>query len=150
KLLAGTPLSAILDEKTGAYAIRKETETKPKNAFGAAPGSARPEKLAETSDGKPNETDNAALRLPAYTVTGSKTFNADISRTRDDPQPYVVFDRAVLTKSGASTLNEFFKTRLPMNSAQDSANQSGGTNANTSEINLRGLGSNQTLILVDG
>src|SRR5262249_35178148 len=67
------------------------------------------------------------------------------------PQPYVVFAAEQIQQSQATTLNDFFKTRLPMNALQESQGQvnvdSGGSR---SVINLRGLGENQTLVLVDG
>lgn len=86
-------------------------------------------------------------------VVGRRSQNADIKRTEDDPQPYVVLGREEIERSGAVDLNDFFRKRLPMNSQGTSAAQGQPSALNfgaASEINLRGLGSNQTLILVDG
>jgi iron complex outermembrane recepter protein len=86
---------------------------------------------------------------PELQTAGSTSLNADTRRTENDPQPYVVFDREELARTMSANVGDFLKTRLPMNTTQDTASQqtSGG---NRSAINLRGLGTNQTLILVDG
>jgi len=88
-------------------------------------------------------------------VVGQKTLNVDIRRTENDPQPYVVFDSKQIEKSGATNLEDFFRKYLPMNTAQQPRSQSALNGANgkgqsTSQINLRGLGVDQTLILIDG
>lgn len=86
-------------------------------------------------------------------VVGRRTLNADIRRSEDDAQPYVVFDAEDIERSGATDLNDFFRTRLPMNAASSSrAQASTGTGGPdpTSRIDLRGLGVNETLVLVDG
>src|SRR5262249_9293075 len=82
-------------------------------------------------------------------VKGSKSINADIERTEDDSQPYVVFSADDIRESQASTLEDFFKARLPMSASQGTTRQTANGD-NTSSINLRGLGANQTLIVVDG
>ncbi len=87
---------------------------------------------------------------PEILVKGRRTLNTDIRRTEDDPQPYVVFDSEDIQNSQASSLEEFFRTRLPMNAAAGSVNQNTGEGQTTSSINLRGLGQNETLVVVDG
>jgi iron complex outermembrane recepter protein len=75
----------------------------------------------------------------------------DIKRSEDDVQPYVIFTHEDIERSGATSLNNFFKERLTMNSVGLTASQTPtSANGNVSRINLRGLGVNQTLILVDG
>jgi iron complex outermembrane recepter protein len=95
--------------------------------------------------------EDVTLSLPEILVSGSRSLNMDIVRTRDDAQPYVVFDRETIARSGVTNLEEFFKTRLTASVSAVSSDQNplsfGG---NQSQINLRGLGTNQTLILVDG
>lgn len=89
--------------------------------------------------------------IPEILVRGKRTINADIERTEDDSQPYVVFDRGEIDRSPASNLEEFFKSQLPMNTLQGSGNQrANNAFGNASSVNLRGLGTNQTLMLVDG
>lgn len=86
-------------------------------------------------------------------VVGSRSQNVDIRRSEDDPQPYVVFTSDDVQKSQTSNVEDFLKTRLPMNAVQQTKNQyssTGTTASNLSSVNLRGLGVNQTLILIDG
>lgn len=153
-MLSDTGLVAVQEAKSGAFSVRPEWVDEAKNvnrAIAESSKSVRPEKQARTdldANGEP------IVKLDTFEVFGRKTLNMDIQRTRDDVQPYVVFDRATIESSGATSLNDFFRTRLPMNTMQQSNEQSANpafTSAmNTSRINLRGLGSNQTLILVDG
>lgn len=88
--------------------------------------------------------------IPEILVRGSRSSNADIARTEDDVQPYVVFGREEIERSQATVLEDFLRTRLPMNTASGSNRQGLGSRAPSSSINLRGLGPGQTLILVDG
>lgn len=97
--------------------------------------------------------DEDIVGMPAIMVQGARTLNMDITRTRDDPQPYVVFDRDLIERSGATSVEQLLQQRLPMNTSV--ASMGGAVSMSdyrpgTSGINLRGLGSGQTLILVDG
>jgi len=88
--------------------------------------------------------------IPEILVTGKKSLNVDIQRTEDDPQPYVVFSSEEVARSQTTNLEEFLRTRLPMNTASSAVGQTAADGRNNSTINLRGLGANETLILVDG
>lgn len=90
--------------------------------------------------------------LPEILVKGSLSLNADVQRTEDDVQPYVVFNREDIDLSLASNLEEFLSTRLPMNTTRGTASRNlpEGDAGNRSSFNLRGLGTNQTLILING
>jgi len=98
----------------------------------------------------------AVEQLDKYSVYGTKIApftdgNADIPRTIDDTQPYYIFDAKTIGSSGASSLEGFLKQRLTMNaSAQSAAQAENGMLGNTSAIDLRGLGTDKTLILVNG
>ena len=92
-------------------------------------------------------------QIETIVVVGSR--NAGIRRYEDDAQPYVVFEAAQLESSFANSVEEFLKNRLPMNAVQATNSQLGaadlgGLLGNQSTVNLRGLGANQTLILVNG
>src|SRR5262249_20376678 len=87
--------------------------------------------------------------VPEILIKGSKSLNIDIHRTRDDVLPYVVFDHEAISQSGVQTLDEFLKQRLPMNTVAQSNTQS-AVSGSGSRIDLRGLGTNQTLVLVNG
>lgn len=88
--------------------------------------------------------------MPAIMVQGSRTLNMDITRTRDDAQPYVVFEREAIEQSGARSLEDFLRQRLPQNAQGQVNEQSASYFGNLPQINLRGLGTGQTLLLVDG
>lgn len=136
-MLADTDLVAVQDDKTGAFSVRKETSAEAKNAESrpASDWAARKE---------------GPLVLDRFEVMESKLLNMDIPRSRNDPQPYVIFNREKIEQSGAPTLEEFFKQRLTMNVVGQTSAQGGPLSLGFSRINLRGLGIAQTLILVDG
>src|SRR5207237_8614471 len=86
---------------------------------------------------------------------GSRSQNIDIRRTQNDAQPYVVFNSKDIERSGAATAEEFLKQRLTANSVTETASQGfdtplGLNGGGASAINLRGLGANETLVLIDG
>ncbi len=108
--------------------------------------------VAEMQSAPTGEPEVFQKSLPEILVTGTKgNLNLDIQRTEDDVLPYVVFDKQQIQESGASTAEQFLKYRLPMNTLQRAYSQSTGSLLGTrSQVNLRGFGTNQTLILVDG
>src|SRR5262249_42188326 len=73
-------------------------------------------------------------------------------RSENDAQPYTILDAEAIQKSGAANIESFLKQRLTMNTTFHSNAQSGpgSTSGATSSINLRGLGTNETLVLVIG
>ena len=99
----------------------------------------------------PSQVDEV-VALPELLITGRRSQNSDIQRTQNDIQPYKVWGSHDLAMSHAETLDGFLRTRLASNgqvatAAQDPVGQNG---SNRSEINLRGLGASQTLVLIDG
>lgn len=166
-LLAETPLAfEFVNERT--VAIRKRVSEGQTEEANLNPGGSQlirvarldsPEHLEAglgSEDGLPgglrkeNVTQAEPKGIPEVLVVGSRILNTDIRRTRDDAQPYVVFDRTFISQSGATSVNDFLRQRLPMNTTALSGAQRSSVAGNRSEINLRGLGSNQTLILIDG
>jgi iron complex outermembrane receptor protein len=137
-LLQGTGLSAGGRDGTGIITIRATLGSGEAQAVGAAADS--------------ESADEGAT--PEILVIGSRSQNVDIRRTENDPQPYVVYDSAEIQRSQATNLEDFLRRRLPMNTQVRSAGQTVATtpadNNNLSSITLRGLGPDQTLILVDG
>lgn len=95
-------------------------------------------------------------QLEKFEVTGAKgrpfTSNMDIPRTINDVQPYFVFDSKTIDQSGAANVGDFLKQRVTMNAVAQTNGQISGFNqaGNTSSINLRALGTDHTLILVNG
>lgn len=90
--------------------------------------------------------------VPEILVVGTRdwTLNLDIPRTQDDAQPYVVFNKEQIARSGATSLEDFFKNFLGANNSGSVSTQTQTGNKSQSFVNLRGLGSANTLILVDG
>lgn len=76
--------------------------------------------------------------------------NVDLPRGIDDVQPYYLFTGASIERSGAVNLENYLQRNLTMNTAAYSQNQSFFIGGNPSSVSLRGLGSGQTLILING
>ena len=95
-----------------------------------------------------NSDEPPKLKIPEIIVRG-RSSSLDIRRSENDAQPYVTFDSEDIERATVSSVEEFLRTRLPMNTNQV-ASGFGRTGQNTSRINLRGLGIDQTLILVNG
>jgi iron complex outermembrane receptor protein len=89
---------------------------------------------------------------PEILVVGRRTQNTDVRRTENDVRPYQVITRQDVATSHVSTVEELAAQRLPANDPGTTLSQQGaGAQGSTaSSINLRGLGADQTLILVDG
>jgi len=96
--------------------------------------------------------------MPEVLIKGSKTLNSDIQRTKDDIQPYVIYTAEEIQRSMATNLEDFFRSRLTMSAPPTdsfgeltgSFSQSPSSGSNQSQISLRGLGVDETLILVNG
>lgn len=140
-LLKDSSLIAVPDSKTGAYTVQKAATV----AEAEKNGASRP-----ANDRAAGEMKDGVLKLDTFEVMGSKLLNMDKPRSRDDVQPYVIYDHTTLERSGVSNLEEFFKQRLTMNTTSRTNSQGPNFTGGTSQINLRGLGTNQTLILIDG
>jgi iron complex outermembrane recepter protein len=141
QLLANTGLVAT-ETRSGAIAINRMRDP-------------NGDRATEKNHGRPSNTDRAddsdkKVVLETFEVFGQKTLNMDIRRSRDDVQPYVVFGRDQLEASNAVNLDDFFRTRLPMNNPFAAAPNNQSNPVATSSISLRGLSTQQTLILVDG
>ncbi len=162
-LLSGTLLEyEFINERMVAIRAREKGIQTQKGATGpgVAQRFARVARLDPPATGSPlshpSPQEQAAVNgddkgIPELIVKGSRSSNADIRRTEDDVQPYVVFGHQEIARSGALNIEDFLKTRLPMNTTFDTISQDGGgVRGNQSEVNLRGLGANQTLILLNG
>lgn len=144
RLLDGSGFTLTVDS-SGAYAIVKHPPAPKKPTL-------KPKADAGAGLNVPDERGADIATLPEILVKGSRSLNADIARTEDDIQPYVVFSREDIDLSTASNVEEFLNNRLPMNQSRGtmSRNTPEGDAGNRSSFNLRGLGTNQTLILING
>jgi len=84
--------------------------------------------------------------LEEITVVGSRLIHSYL----DSPSPVIVFDAAQLQNLGITTLGDFSRF-LPQNSGLEPPGATGGgPTAGTSGFNLRGIGMDGTLTLVNG
>jgi len=95
---------------------------------------------------------NGQANIPEILVQGRRTLtlNTDIPRSENEAQPYTVFTREQIKRSGSINLEDFFRDFLGANVTLRTGSQGGGVSDRDSTINLRGLGLDSTLILVDG
>src|SRR3546814_6148261 len=77
--------------------------------------------------------------IPEILVLGKRSWslNTDIPRSKDEAQPYTVFTREEIKRSGAPDLDTFFRDFLGANTSVSTAGQ---RNSRDSQIDLRGLG----------
>jgi iron complex outermembrane receptor protein len=94
---------------------------------------------------QPVMAQDAGSQLQRIEVTGSRIKRADA----EGAVPITVITRENLETSGAVTVAEFIRNST-FSSAGNVRPQSGNTNQSLSTVNLRGLGSTRTLVLVDG
>lgn len=153
QMLARTGLAVSQDAKTGAFAVRRQTELTEKNvgsrpaeagAAVAAPG------VARVQDG--------VVTLDDYTVTGSRLR----ANSGEQPaQPVLTYTSVDIERTGASNLGQLFQyipavTSYTAGLGYDNVNStiasglgSGQTQSRTS-AQLRGGSQTETLLLVDG
>lgn len=104
--------------------------------------SARPgREIADPGDGAISEV----------LVVGRRTQNADIRRTENDIQPYRVVGPRDLAVAAQDNVDQLLRERLPANGRVVAPSQQvNNTGAPNSAIDLRGVGLQRTLVLVDG
>jgi outer membrane receptor protein involved in Fe transport len=127
RLLVGTEL-AMRRAASGAWVIERRT---------LAPAAAAPALPPPVED------------APEILVVGRRTQNVDIRRRENDVQPYQVTTGEQIARAQRDDLDQYFRSRVTPNTqvVPPSLQTGGQTN---SQVDLRGLGADQTLILVDG
>lgn len=145
-MTAEQALKALLQKRGLEFQQVSERTVRVRMAAPPPRGEPKPEPQAK----KVSATGAEPVNMAEVLVKGSRSLNADIQRSINDPQPYVVFDRAEIERAGAINLNDFLLKRLSANTNATTASQSGEILGDRSSINLRGLGEGQTLMLVDG
>ena len=121
----------------------------------AAPSADKPPQIsvgvgAETGEIADREGVAETEGVAEILVTGQRSLNNDVRRNRDDIQPYIVFDSTSLQQSGAQNVEDFLQARLPMIATQVTQSQAGPPTSASGRLDLRGLGADETLVLVDG
>ena len=89
------------------------------------------------------------LEAPEILVIGRRTQNADIRRREDDVQPYQITTGEEIVRAHRDTIDQYFATRVTANTQIVPVSLI-GDGQTRSEIDLRGLGPEGTLVLVDG
>lgn len=102
--------------------------------------------FAQVPTENPADEETAKVLAP-ITVTGSRIERIDI----EGPMPVVVFDRAGFERAGINTLEEFAR-KLPLNWGPfgDTFGMSSGRDVGYADFDLRGIGTDSTLTLVNG
>lgn len=125
---------------SSGLAVRRSSD----GAYVIQPGPSEP----HTSPVGPSD-DGAVSEL---LVMGRRNLNTGIRRTRDDIQPFDVALDAMLRNAGDVDIEAYMRRAMPADAQPASLSQAPVLNAGSarSRIDLLGLGSNQTLVLVDG
>lgn len=93
-----------------------------------------------------------AERTPIMPLTA--TGNLDLPRSEDDALPFRIYERARIVRSGVVNLNDYLRRELLDSDASTLPPEQDGNResflAGSSNLNLRGLGSDATIILVNG
>jgi outer membrane receptor protein involved in Fe transport len=99
---------------------------------------------------KPVDTGDGAVS--ELLVLGRRNLNTGIRRTRNDIQPYDVALDETIHNAGDTDVEGFMRRAMPADAQSVSLSQSPAANSASarSRIDLLGLGSGQTLVLVDG
>lgn len=119
--------------------------TSPATRSGTLPDSAD----AETDHGTTTTLDR--INVHGQRIRAYADGNMDLPRHQDDAQPYQILERQQIEQSGATTVEDFLRQQLTSSTAFSSSDVSpGGFDGSSSKISLRGLGANQTLVLVNG
>ena len=120
-------------------------------ADGSAPAEAAPAdaeqaplKLIPVPQPAPDKPKVTATELGGVTVTGSHIKRAD----SETAQPVLTLSRKDIERTGVTDIGDILQQQTASGAALNTAYNNGGTGA--IEIDLRNLGSNRVLVLVDG
>lgn len=103
--------------------------------------------IVEAADVAPLDRPDAAV--PDIVIITARRQNADIRRFENDVQPYTVTTKEELLGSHRDSVGQYFEGRIPQNTQVPVSGPSTGA-APFSAIDLRGLGTDSTLVLIDG
>ncbi len=153
RLLSGTRLQyEFTNARTVAIRLVDAESSSPQGGGGSKENSGQRTPAQESAKGAAPGTDSPTGKaVPEILVKGSRIMNVDVSRTEEDVQPYTILTSKQIERSGATNVESFLRQQLSMNTASQSNSQIYSAAAGTTgSINLRGLGANETLILING
>ncbi len=90
-------------------------------------------------------TQQLSQQLETIEVLGSHIRNVDL----ETQHPILVLDRADIQRTGLTSISDIVQS-IVANGETMNRNINGGANGGAQEVNLRSLGSNRTLVLVNG
>src|SRR3546814_18640077 len=102
-MTAEQALRTLLQRRGLEFEQVSERTVRVRRAATARP--AEPKARAEPAEEEP-------VPLAELLVRGSRSLNADLRRSIDDPPPSVVFERTATERAGAVTLTDFLLNRL--------------------------------------
>jgi len=123
--------SDITSDTTAGKKIVKQSDIKP---------------LAQQEDSKSSLSNEKSFDLQKFDVTGTHIKRVDF----EGPSPVLIIDRDEIDISGASTVNDLLSKLTMNNGLLLNENRTQGTSSGAAGINLRGLGQDGTLVLVNG
>jgi len=154
-MLADTELVLVQDEKTGALTVnRLSSEAKNDASRLADATAANKASGAKIKDG--------TVRLDSFEVSATKVTGivnqGIIPREENQAVRYSVISRDDIERSGVTSMSELMRTvtsnaeysNTPEGQQASRAGTSGQTFAFGDQINLRGLGNGQTLVMING
>nr|WP_233175628.1 TonB-dependent receptor [Dyella sp. ASV24] len=100
----------------------------------------------DTQSSTPPADQSKSKTLETVTVTGSLIRRVDV----ETASPVVTIDRAAIQATGKQTLGDLVQQLPAMTGGNVNPQTNNGGGDGSSSINLRGLGGNRTLILIDG
>lgn len=140
-LVRGTRLKVSLDSSSGAMLISAAPDTREQQSSPSrGPPPLPPKPVAETT------ADPARMPLEALTVTGSRLRSARVAE--EGAAPVTVISQEDVRQAGGTTMYAALRSLPEVSGYADNDTRAG--NADTQQINLRGLGSQYTLVLVNG
>lgn len=100
----------------------------------------------------PEALSGETAAVPEILVIGRRTQNLDAQRTERSAQPHLVINRQEIAAATPATVEMLLRDKVPSNSLSASFAQTPGASLGRtrSQVNLRGLGENATLVLIDG
>lgn len=147
QLLGGSGLTATRTS-AGSWVVARSAVG---NGSAATEAAAAFSNSQNSSESNRDDAGKQAGAVAEILVTGRRTLNTAVTRSKDDAQPYIVLTQKDVARSGATTVEEFLHKSNPTDASPVSSVQVPGSLAgNATSIDLRGLGANQTLVLVDG
>ena len=101
---------------------------------------------AQAQDQTTDQTNQQPQTLQTIVVTGSNIRRVDL----ETANPVVTIDRAQIAASGKVTLGDLIQELPAMTGSPQNTRVNNGGGSGSSAANLRGLGTNRTLVLVNG